>query len=73
MYYNDHAPSHFHARYGEYEIKVAIESGDVLAGQMPWRAERLIIEWSSLHRAELAEDWKLAEERRPLLKIEPLE
>jgi len=25
-----------------------------------------------LHRVELAEDWKLAQERRPLNSIEPL-
>lgn len=73
MYYNDQSPPHFHARYGEYEIKVAIESGDVLDGVMPQRAKRLIMEWWCLHRVELAEDWKLAEERRPLKRIEPLE
>ena len=25
MYYNDHEPPHFHARYGEHEIRVSIE------------------------------------------------
>lgn len=72
MYYNDHAPPHFHAHYGEYEIKVSIESGEVLGGDMPERAKRRIIEWLALHREELADDWKLAQERRPLNSIEPL-
>ena len=29
MYWNDHAPPHFHARYGEYEITVDILTGVV--------------------------------------------
>jgi len=58
---------------GEYEIKVAIESGEVLDGVMPQRAKSLIMEWWSLHRAELVDDWKLAQQRRPLQKIQPLE
>ena len=27
MYYNDHAPPHFHARYGTFEITVRIADG----------------------------------------------
>ncbi|MDZ7686949.1 MAG: DUF4160 domain-containing protein [Gammaproteobacteria bacterium] len=73
MYYNDHAPPHFHARYGDYEIRVAIETGEILSGSFPARAQRMVLEWLDLHRAELVEDWHLAEERKPLFKIEPLE
>jgi peptidyl-tRNA hydrolase len=29
MFWNDHVPPHFHARYGEYEITVEIDSGVV--------------------------------------------
>jgi hypothetical protein len=72
MYYSDHAPPHPTHIYSEYEIKVGIESGKVLDGDMPERAKRRIIEWWMLHRVELAEDWKLAQERRPLNSIEPL-
>lgn len=35
MYYNDHAPPHFHARYGAQEAVVAIESFAVLNGRLP--------------------------------------
>ena len=31
MYYRDHAPPHFHAEYGEYEITV-----DILTGVIDW-------------------------------------
>ncbi len=35
MYYNDHAPAHFHAKYGDNDIRVAIESGEILSGSFP--------------------------------------
>jgi len=73
MYYNDHAPPHFHARYGEFEIRVNIESGIVMSGEFPRRARKHVLEWLDLHRDELMEDWILATERRPLFRIEPLE
>ena len=73
MYYNDHAPAHFHARYGEHELRVEIESGKIMSGTFPTRAKNLVLEWLELHRAELQEDWNLAELRKPLNKIEPLE
>lgn len=37
MFWNDHQPPHFHARYGEYEITVDIESG-VVEGKFPPRS-----------------------------------
>lgn len=73
MYYNDHAPPHFHARYGEFEVRVGIETGEILSGGLPRRAMQMVREWLELHRDELSEDWRLAEERKPLRPIEPLE
>jgi len=45
MYYNDHVPPHFHARYAEHEAEVAIESLQVLNGSLPRRALALVLEW----------------------------
>ena len=73
MFYNDHRPPHFHARYGEHEIKVNIETGEVIDGRFPDRAQKMVLEWYALHKQELMEDWSLAEQRKPLRKIEPLE
>ncbi len=72
MFYRDHSPPHFHAIYGEYDITVEIESG-IINGRFPKRALRLVFEWLELHKDELLENWRLAEERRPLNKIQPLE
>ena len=73
MYYNDHDPPHFHARYGDRAIRVAIENGQILSGTFPRRAQVFVLEWLALHRHELLEDWRLAQQRRPLKKIAPLE
>jgi len=72
MFYRDHEPAHFHAVYGEYEITVGVEDG-VVKGEFPRRALRHVLEWYEMHKAELAENWKRAKERQPLLPIPPLE
>ena len=73
MYYTDHALPHFHARYGERRISMAIENGRILSGDFPDRAAGLVREWLDLHRGELLVDWDLARARKPLKKIAPLE
>ena len=72
MYYRDHAPPHFHAMYGDYEILVEIESG-IVTGKFPRRALSAVLEWTELNKEALLEDWRLAEEEKPLKKIQPLE
>lgn len=72
MYYSDHAPPHFHARYGRYEITVQIETG-LVEGQFPKRALRHVLEWYDLHQAELSRNWDRARERQSLQVISPLE
>jgi hypothetical protein len=32
-----------------------------------------VLEWLALHREELADDWRLAEQRKPMKPIAPLE
>jgi hypothetical protein len=39
MYFDDHPPAHFHAKYGEYEAQVAIATGEILNGELPRRPE----------------------------------
>lgn len=72
MYYNDHVPAHFHAKYGEYEATVSIEQLDRIRGSLPNRAWGLVLEWAALHREELAENWEAARRGEPLNPIEGL-
>ncbi len=73
MYYNDHQPPHFHAEYGEHEAVYEIETLEVLRGELPRRAHALVVEWATLHRAELKANWDRARQQRPLQDIEPLD
>jgi hypothetical protein len=63
---------HFHARYGEDEASIEIESLAVLAGELPTRARRLLTEWAKAHREELRENWERARRHERLHPIEPL-
>jgi hypothetical protein len=73
MYFNDHAPPHFHAIYNEYEAVIEIESRRVLEGSIPRRALNLVLEWLDLHKDELIADWELCRTKQQPLKIAPLE
>jgi hypothetical protein len=72
MHWRDHAPPHFHAKYQDQEITVEIQSG-VVTGHMVPKAVALLQEWRREHQAELLGDWSLAEQRRSLERISPLE
>jgi Domain of unknown function (DUF4160) len=72
MFFNDHPPPHFHARYGEFEATIAISTLDILEGQLPRRALNLVQEWAMIHREELQEDWRLCREKARPSNIEPL-
>ena len=61
MNFQDHAPAHFHAWYGDYKISVSIKEG-VVKGEMPGRALRMVLEWLDLHRDELLENWDRAQQ-----------
>jgi hypothetical protein len=73
MYFNDHLPEHFHAEYAESEAVYAIESLDVLRGQLPRRAHMMVVEWALAHRPELRANWQRAREQLPLEQIDPLD
>jgi hypothetical protein len=73
MYYDDHPPPHFHAYYGNDAAKISIDTLEIQEGKLPRRALALVLEWAATHRAELSEDWRLADARQPLNPIAPLE
>ena len=73
MYYNDHEPPHFHARYGSQRARFAIEDLHMIDGNIGPRVRGLVVEWASRHQDELRRDWDLARRREPLFPITPLE
>jgi hypothetical protein len=72
IFYDEHNPPHFHARYGDHKIAIGINMLQILEGFLPPRALGLVMEWASLHKDELLKDWKLAEQNMQPDKIEPL-
>ncbi|HUB26789.1 MAG TPA: DUF4160 domain-containing protein [Tepidisphaeraceae bacterium] len=73
MYYNDHAPPHFHAYYGRDAVVIEIHSLRVRDGRLPRRAMGMVLEWAAEHRDELMRNWTLAGAHQPLDPIDPLE
>lgn len=72
MFFNDHAPPHFHAYYGSDEALLAIETLLLFAGRLAPRAMGLVVEWASLHQDELMRAWNRAQSFEPPGRIEPL-
>ena len=73
MYHNYHSPPHFHAKYAGSEASVAIDTLEQVEGQLHRRARAMVLEWASLHRSELSENWERAREGLPLEEIDPLD
>ena len=73
MYYNDHAPPHFHVKYGKQKAIISIQSLSVLDGELSGRGLGLVIEWAKIHQQELLQNWELARQNVTLQKISPLE
>lgn len=72
VYYDDHAPPHFHAKYAGHEALYEIETLRIYRGNLPRRAHNLVLEWADLHRAELTNNWHRAQRNETLRMIEPL-
>ena len=72
MYYREHAPPHFHAKYIGQRAAFSIDDLRMVEGKLPQRVVSLVLEWAFLHREELMENWRRAERRERLQKIEPL-
>ena len=72
MYFKEHGPPHFHAKYAGQRAAFSIEDLRLIEGKLPQRVVSLVLEWAFQHREELAENWRRAERREELWKIEPL-
>ncbi|MBS4052707.1 DUF4160 domain-containing protein [Methylomonas rivi] len=73
MFFDDHAPPHFHAEYGEFELAIAINPIKIIQGDAPKRVKSMVLEWTALHQEELLLDWELCKNLQPPVAIEPLE
>ena len=57
MYFKEHGIPHFHALYGEYNAIFKIDTMEMIEGDLPKRAKKMIIEWGKMYKNELIEIW----------------
>jgi hypothetical protein len=73
MFFNDHAPPHFHAYYGDSKAQVAINTGQILRGTLPLKQRRLVEQWVLRYNESLMTAWALASADRPFERIPGLD
>jgi len=63
MYFSqsEHGVPHFHAMYGEYNGVFAIETLEMMVGDLPKRSQRFIREWASQYQNDLLHMWQTNE------------
>lgn len=72
MYFlqSEHNPPHIHAIYeNEYIGVMNIRTREIIDGDLPKRAEKILAEWVELHEKELLKIW----ETQNFVKLPPLE
>jgi hypothetical protein len=67
-----HHRPHFHAYYQDSAAVFAVDSVEMIGGELPQRQRRLVEAWAEIHRSELLDDWRRLRSGRRPLKIEPL-
>ena len=74
MFFEDHAPPHFHAFYGELDVMIDIKTLKPIKGNLSNRALKLIREWGSMHQEELYQNWEHCQkDASKIFKINPLD
>jgi len=72
MYFNEHDPPHFHVRYNDYRAVIGIRDLMLHDGELPSRVMGLVLEWASLHRQELLDNWERIRRTGEFRAIDPL-
>lgn len=66
MYFSqsEHGIPHFHALYGEYNGIFDIQTLEMIEGDLPVRAQRLVREWAEQYQQDLLRMWNTNEFKR---------
>lgn len=73
LFFNDHAPPHFHASYEGRNAVFDIHTLQMTGGTLPPRVHGFIVEWASLHQQELVAAWNEVRAGRTPARIAPLD
>jgi hypothetical protein len=69
LFFGDHPPPHFHAVYGEYMGLFNIDTLEMIEGDLPNRAKKLVPEWAALYQKDLKVMWQ----KQEFHKLPPLQ
>jgi len=73
MFFLDHLPPHFHAEYAEFKAQIAIDNGEIIKGELPRHALRLVQDWAEMHKEELIKNYNESQKSTGIIKkVEPL-
>ncbi len=67
-----HMP-HIHAEYQDDMAVYSVGNGDVLAGKLPPKKNKLVVAWIEIHKEDLMADWELAVKGQNPLPIRGLD
>ena len=72
MYFDDHAPPHFHAYYQNFKATFSIKNGEKIEGKFPPKQSTFVTAWALLHQKELITNWKALVVGKKATRIDPL-
>jgi desulfoferrodoxin (superoxide reductase-like protein) len=76
MFFKDiekHHVPHIHADYQGDVCVYSIQTGEILAGEIPAGKHKLVVAWIEIHKEELLADWALASEGKNPFRIKGLD
>lgn len=69
MYFNEHGVPHFHAIYNEFNGVFNISTLDMIEGDLPNKAQKLVKEWADKYQSEIKKMW----DTKSIIKLPGLE
>ena len=66
---SEHNPPHIHVVYGEYVGLIDIRNSEMLQGDLPSKALKIVQEWTTINRDALLKMWE-TQDIQPLPPIE---
>jgi hypothetical protein len=58
MYFREHGVPHFHAMYGEFNGVFDLQTLELIEGDLPHRAQRMVLDWAAQYKDELVRMWQ---------------
>lgn len=71
-YHHTNVFGNWRTAYQDLVATYRVDTGELMAGSLPRRQQRLVEAWIELYREELLVDWDLADAGEPIQKVPPL-